>query len=131
MTRSLTRQQVLRWRENWSFSDLDLIEHALDLLPEQDYYEPSAAQYVGARVAGRVAVYIAPGYVYWPKATWCTDLDTRLVPAGLKSDASGDSWYALSTFMKREESARRFEELSAPCPNCFQVPSVAGACGCD
>ncbi len=131
MTRPLTRQQVLNWRENWSFSDRKLIEHALGLLPEQDYYQPSAAQYAGARVAGRVAIYIAPGYLYWPKATWSTDLDTKLIPAGLKSDASGDTWYTLSTFVKHEESSRRFEELTAPCPYCFIVPSVSGACDCD
>lgn len=129
MTRPLTRQQVLTWRENWSFTDRALIDHALDLLPEHDYYEPSAAQYVAARVAGRVAVYVAPGYLYWPKATWCIDLDARLIPAGLESDDSG-SWYALSIFMKRGESASRFEELSTPCPTCFMVPSVSGDCDC-
>lgn len=131
MTRPLTRQQVLNWRENWSFTDRELIKHSLDLLPEQDYYEPNAAQYVGARVVERVAVYILPGYLYWPKATWSADLDAILIPAGLKVDDNGDTWYTLSTFVNRGESAHRFDALTAPCPKCFMVPSVSGACGCD
>jgi len=131
MTRPLTRHKVLTWREKWSLPDRELIDHALDLLPEQDYYEPSAAQYVGARVAGRVAVYVAPGYLYWPNGTWCSGLDIRLTPKGLQSGDSSDTWYELSTFRQRGESTQSFVELTAPCPDCFMVPSVSGSCDCD
>ncbi len=64
MGRALTRQQLMGWRENWSVTDREFIEHALDLLPERDYYEPTSAQYAGARVGGRVALYIAHRYIY-------------------------------------------------------------------
>lgn len=131
MSRPLTRQQVTNWRDNWSLRDLELIEHALDLLPERDYYEPTSAQYVGARVTGRVAVYVAPGYLYWPKGRWAVNLDPRLVPGGLYRDDDGNSSFGLSTFSDRGATESRFEELTAPCPVCFLAPSVSGACGCD
>jgi len=130
MSRPLTRQQLTRWRENWSFADVELIAHALDLLPEQDYYEPPSAAYVAARVGGLIAVYIAPGYLFWPKGKWSVDLDPRLIPGGLTPEDNGAS-YALSTFVEREDSKPAFEELTAPCPVCFLVPSVSGTCGCD
>ncbi len=130
MSRPLTRQQLTSWRENWSFADLELIQHALDLLPERDYYEPTSAAYVAARVGGRVAVYIAPGYLWWPNGTWSVDLDPRLIPRGLWRDDSGNG-YGLSTFVERGASKPALAELTAPCPVCFLVPSVSGACGCD
>ena len=120
----------MSWNDKWSFSDRELIEHALDVLPEQDYYVPSSAAYAAARVAGRVAVYIAPGYLWWPGGTWTTNLDPRLIPGGLQPDGSGLS-YALSTFMQRDASKPSLAELTEPCPACFLVPSVTGACGCD
>jgi hypothetical protein len=132
MSRALTRQQLMAWRENWNVTDRVLIEHAIDLLPERDYYEPTSAQYVGARVAGRVALYVAPGYIYWPKPTWSADIDPALIPGGLCGGEEQEGrWYELSTFQQRGSSEPRFEELNAPCPGCFLVPSVSGACGCD
>lgn len=131
MSREMTRQQVMNWRDGWSSSDRALIESSLDLLPEADYYKPTSAQYIGARVGGRVAVYIAAGYLYWPKGRWAVDLDPQLVPGGLKTDDEGHKWFPLSTFRTRAGAKERFEELSAPCPDCFLVPSVSGECGCD
>lgn len=130
MSRALTRQQILNWRDGWSFSDRALVEHALDLLPEGDYYEPVSKSYAAARVAGRVAVYIAPGYLYWPRGQWSVDVDPHRVPQGISTDEQ-DTWYALSTFQQRGTSRPSFEELKAPCPACFMIPSVSGACDCD
>jgi hypothetical protein len=132
MSRPLVRQQVMTWRESWSIADRELIEHALNQLGEADYYEPNSPQYVGARVGGRVALYIAPGYLYWTSPKWAEGLDVKMIPGGLLSgDQDKGRWYALSTFQERGSSKPSFDELRAPCPVCFLVPSISGACNCD
>jgi hypothetical protein len=132
MNRPLTRQQLLAWRENWSVADRELIEHALDVLGAVDYYEPTSKQYVGARVGGRVALYVAPGYLYWTSPNWAEGLEARMTPGGLGGgEQETGRWYRLSTFQQRGSSTPSFEELSAPCPVCHLVPSVTGTCGCD
>lgn len=134
MSRSLSRAEVLGWRDNWSHEDKQLIEHALDLLGEKDYYEPNTKQYVGARVGGRLALYVAPGYIYWPSPAWTEQLDPQMIPRGLAGGGENkERWYVLSTFRSRGSSSPKptFEELKAPCGECFLVPSVTGTCGCD
>ncbi|HYP46810.1 MAG TPA: hypothetical protein VEQ66_16620 [Propionibacteriaceae bacterium] len=132
MSRELARQQLMAWRENWSVADRDLIEQALNQLDEADYYEPNSRQYAAARVGGRVALYIAPGYLYWTSSKWAEGLATQMIPGGLGGgEQDKGRWYALSTFQERGSSQPGFEELRAPCPVCFLVPSVSGACSCD
>lgn len=132
MSRDLTRRQVMEWRSAWSHADQRALEHALDHLAETDYYEPGSKQYVGARVGGRVALYIAPGYLYWTRPGWTDVLDTSLYAGGLLDADDGRAlWSPLSTFRQHERSGPSLEELAAPCLDCFQVPSVSGACGCD
>ncbi|KQY46723.1 hypothetical protein [Cellulomonas sp. Root137] len=133
MSRSLTRQELLVWRENWSYTDKEQIEAALDVLGEADYYEPTSKGYVGARVAGRVALYVAPGYIYWNSPTWTESLDAHLFAGGFDTgEQDTGTWYCLSTFRARDgSSGPGFDELRAPCPRCFTVPSLTGACYCD
>lgn len=132
MSRALTREQVLAWRETWSHSDLEKIAHALDVLGEADFYEPPSRQYLGARVAGRVALNIAPGYLYWRSTRFSDLIDVSKFHRGLSGDeAHGVRWYALSTFQRRDDATPSFHELRAPCPTCWMEPSVNGECGCD
>lgn len=132
MRRVLTRQQVLDWRENWSYSDRELIEHSLEALGEADYYTPPSQQYLCARVGGRVALNIAPGYLYWRSATFADLVDESRFPGGLGGGPEHTGrWYALSTFRQRDEATPNFEEFDEPCPECWMVPSLSGECSCD
>ena len=132
MRRTLTRDQVLSWREGWSHSDLDKIAHALDVLGETDYYEPPSRQYIGARVDGRVALNIAPGYLYWTSTRFSDLIDVSMFPGGLGGgETNGARWYALSTFQRRDDATPSFDELRAPCPTCWMEPSASGECGCE
>lgn len=130
MSRALTRQQALGWREAWSHSDKELIAYVLDTLGEADYYEPPSQTYVGARVEGRAAVYVNPGYLEFPTPSAVERVDPSRFPGGIRGDDSG-YWYALSTFQHRGESTPAVEELTEPCPECWTVPSVSGECACD
>lgn len=130
MSRALTRTQVLAWRVSWSHSDKELIAYVLDSLEEADYYETTTNGYVGARVAGKVAVYVLPGYLEWPSRRAAERVDATRFPGGIQSDGT-TYWYALSSFRHRGESMPTFEESSEPCSTCWIVPSVTGACGCD
>lgn len=131
MGRPVDRSQVLLWREGWSFTDKLKIEHALDVLPEVDYYVPNSEAYVGARVDGRMATCIAPGYIWWPQEIWIDALDRSLI-GEIEGNASDGWWHCLSTFRHRSTGERALlEELRAPCPRCFTVPTVTDACFCD
>lgn len=133
MSRVLTRSQVLAWRENWNIADRELIEYCLDVVGAAEYYEPNSKTYVGARVAGGVAFYVMPGYLYWASPRWTEGLDLEMFPGGLGSNETDPGrWYGLSTFQHRgSPSTLPLDELRAPCPACFLVPSVSGSCGCD
>ena len=130
MARTLSRSQVVAWSDRWSFTDRQLIDAALDALGESDYYEPNSAGYVGARVNGRVAMYLAPGYLYWNAAQWVDAVDAALLPGGVEVDGNG-RFYALSSFQNRTRGTPDLAEIREPCPNCFTVPAVTGACFCD
>ena len=84
-------------------------------------------------VGGRVALQIAPGVLYWTSPKWTERLDLRMFPGGLGGgEEDKGRWYHLSTYMKPGPSGPSIEEeMRAPCPFCFLVPSVTGACGCD
>lgn len=132
MGRTLSRHEVLRWRDNWSGADKVAIEHALSLLPEADYTEPNSKGYVGARVGGRIALYVCPGYLFWTSPRWIEERDPVAMPGGIGADEKNGRWYELSTFGNRGDRIRQtFVELEAPCPRCFMVPTVTGACHCD
>jgi hypothetical protein len=133
MRHMLTRDQVLGWREHWNLADIKLIEHALDTLGDPYCYETGSRQYVAVQAEGRVALQIAPGYLYWTSPKWSDRIDPTLTPGGLGGgDNDKGRWYALSTFRSRgDASAPSFEEFAAPCVNCWMTPAVNGACGCD
>ncbi|RZS60644.1 hypothetical protein [Xylanimonas ulmi] len=130
MARTLSRSQVLAWSDRWSFTDRQLIEAAIDALSESDFYEPNSAGYIGARVDGRVAMYIAPGYIFWNAAQWLDAIDPALLTGEIVTDGNG-RFYALSNFQDRSSGTPDLAEIRAPCPNCFTVPSETGACFCD
>lgn len=130
MTRTLTRQQVLSWRETWSYTDKELIAHALDVLDDVDYYVVASETYVVARMDGRVAVEIAPGYLYWRAARFVSLVDEAKFPGGIRGDAASGWWYTLSTFQPRAGSTPTFEELRDTCPVCWAELPVTGECNC-
>ena len=67
--RTLRRGQVLRWRENWSESDRNLISQHLDRLSVGAFYEPQSQAYVGCKQANdpNVVMYVNPGYLEFRK----------------------------------------------------------------
>jgi hypothetical protein len=133
MSRKLAREQLLGWREKWSFTDKEIISHALDVLGETDYYEPRHKQHVCARAGRRVALVISPGGLYWTSPKWTEGLDLGMFPGGLGGGAEHKGrWYKLSTYVRPGPAQPSFEDqLRAPCPICFMIPSVAGECHCD
>lgn len=86
--RELARDQVLRWRENWSWDDRRSIEEHLDRLGVSTFNTPRSGDYVRCYdPRGKLVMCIAPG---WVEFTRGNEPDT--VQPG--------SWrgYALSTF---------------------------------
>jgi len=128
--RTLTDRQALDWRESWSFTDRAFIEHALSVLPEHEVHEPSSGGYIAANVNGRIALYVSPGYVWWPKGTWAAAVDASLLPGGLLDGGEGDGtmWAKLSTFRGagRPDTRRDFDP--GVCPECFLQLPATGVC---
>lgn len=86
--RGLTRDQVLRWRENWSWDDRRSIEENLDRLRVVKFNTPPHAGYLRCYDAkGKLLMYIAPGWVEFTRGN---------EPDSIR----GSSWrgFALSTF---------------------------------
>ncbi|QWC84569.1 hypothetical protein KLP28_13480 [Nocardioidaceae bacterium] len=128
MSRSLTRQQVLSWRDTWSRTDKAMVEAAVGALPATTaFYETTS--YAAARVDGRVAVYISPGYLSWSGGQWSAELDPALF--GALDVEDGWAWKPLSTFRPHQGSKPSIEEFDEPWAGCFTVPARNGTCSCD
>lgn len=128
--RRLTDLQALDWREYWSFTDREFIEHALSVLPEHDLHEPASGGYIAATVNGRIALYVCPGYLWWPKGTWAGAVDGSLIPGGLLDggEEDGTMWARLSTIRHagRPKMGRSFDY--GVCSECnIQLPAT-GVC---
>jgi hypothetical protein len=62
--RVLTREQALKWHENWSYTDREIIEQHFNRLDPQTFYVPPSGGYVGcADVHGRTVMTLHAGYV--------------------------------------------------------------------
>jgi hypothetical protein len=62
--RQLTREQVMSWRENWSWDDRRVIGEHLDRLQARTFSVPPSAGYVRCYNAVRkLVMYIGPGWV--------------------------------------------------------------------
>jgi hypothetical protein len=118
--RTLTREQVLRWRENWSESDRNLISQHLDRLSAGAFYEPQSQAYVGCKQASdpNVVMYVNPGYLEFRKDT---------SPPGLDE---GVNWIELSTFVARGDATLLLESEQV-CPKCSMMLPLSGVCDCD
>lgn len=102
---ALTREQALAWRENWSASDISLIQTHLDRLNITAFYLTPSASYIAClpRRLGMPAMWICPGYVEFHRDS---------TPLG-----SGSLTIELSTFRARGEAPAGGSELEL-CPSC-------------
>ena len=63
-SRILTREQVLKWNPDWSYSDRELIEHHLHRLNPQTFYVPPSGGYIGCiDVQDTKVMFLFAGYV--------------------------------------------------------------------
>lgn len=128
--RILTDLQALDWRENWSFTDRKFIEHALSVLPEHDLHEPASGSYIAATVDGPIALYVCPGYLWWPKGTWAAAVDGSLIPAGLLvgGEEDGTMWARLSTMGRTTKPKLGRDFDFGVCPECWIELPATGVC---
>jgi len=62
--RTLTRDQVLAWNSDWSFTDREIIEQNLDRLDARTFYVPPSGGYVGCIDSdATIVMTIHAGYV--------------------------------------------------------------------
>lgn len=96
----ITRTRALAWRENWGVSDRRFLEDVLYGLPKGAELHDRGTRVV-VYLDGRRILEIFPGYVTWPGATECPDVDGSLVTGGVEryDDHTGKGYWArLSTF---------------------------------
>lgn len=128
--RTLTDRQVLDWRENWSFTDRNFIQHATSVLPEHGWHEPGSGGYIAATVEGRIALYVCPGYLWWPKGTWAGEVDGSLIPGGLLVGGEGDGtmWARFSTMGRTSKPKLGRDFDYGVCPECWLKLPATGIC---
>ena len=120
--RPLTRDQVLSWNSDWSYTDREMLGQELDRVEAIGFYVPPSGGYVGCTNAdGRVVMTIAPGYVYFKPDT---------APAGRCHP--GWNGYTLSTFRERADTTSTPSPEPRICSTHNVVLPATGICDdCD
>lgn len=130
--RTLTRAQVIAWRDKWSHTDRQTIGQSLDLLPSDrlEMYELPRRGRVIATVDGKAAFVIRPGFVSWTKGIWVEGVDGSLFATGIKVGGEGDGtmWAELSTHRDRGGSKKRGKRDFGTCPTCWEQLPANGIC---
>lgn len=132
--RVMTRQQVMRWRQQWSLNDQRFVDAALGVLPmEQTTIVEVQPGQIEAYVDGEKAFSIRPGFVSWPKGKWLGPIDASLVPGGLRvgHENDGTIWATLSCFRARDRrDLGGLERDFGTCDKCWTKITASGACAC-
>lgn len=62
--RTMTRDQVLAWHSQWSFTDREVINRNLDRLDARSFYMPPSGGYIGCiDSSGTKVMFVHPGYI--------------------------------------------------------------------
>lgn len=126
--RMLTIEQAARWRSSWSSSDRRLIGYVLNSLPQPEVYD--RGHEVTAEVGAKRAFVIRPGFVYWPRGEWATNIPPELLPAGLLEgqERDGTRWTTLSTYEQPHRTGAIPEKPVAICGRCNEQLPATGIC---
>ena len=122
----MTRQQVLSWRQNWSFTDQQTIEYHIDRIGITTFYRTEVDDHIRCLqtpldTPGKIAMSIGPGWI-----------DLRKYPNPNKEGKPSEEWATLSTFRKRHESNPLQNNDDQVCPRCFITLPATGMCdNCD
>ena len=142
----LTRKQVLDWNTRWSLRDLEVIEAALDALPEGcEYYMPESKSYISSWVRGEAprgmkrmdyrAFVIHPGSIEWPsldlvpKSVFLAHYDRITEDTRwMWDDWQEYVWLPFSTWRAKGDVLNHTPAESAVCPTCFIALPATGTC---
>lgn len=115
--RPLSRFEVMRWNEKWSWSDKERIERNLDRVGAVSFYSPPSGGYIGCLgEAGQTVMTIAPGWVEFP--------------AALANEECEPNWpgFGLSTFRGRGNRTDGPTTSGDFCPVHHMELSLTGSC---
>lgn len=120
--RLLTRNQVLKWRSNWSTNDIKKITENLDRLAIQRFEEPHSNVQVDCYNSnGMKVMEIRPGYAKFMQGFELPD-----------PDDPDRKWLTFTTYKPYSKSNAGVSEEPEICKTCFMALPLSGKCDeCD